>query len=148
MTNTPRQAAYPFTVRTLLSGAIASWITVLIFQLGAQRLLGGDAYLRYPGVYRSPEELQAHLPVALLGSFLSAVAVVGLYGLVVRRGGVGEGLRFGLLLSAFYFFGVILTLFAQLNVGSEMIFVGGGRWVRMMLSSAVLGAVAKPQTER
>ena len=147
MSSATRQNSYPLSPRTVLITSLAAWATMLAYQLVVPKLLGVDAHARYPAVFRSPEEFQARALIALVGTFLSTVATVLLYGHGVKTGGVAEGLRFGGLVCAFYFFGVTLTLFAQMNVGADMIVMGGGRWVvGMLLASMVIGALAKPRS--
>lgn len=139
-------SAYPLTPRVVLTTTIAAWATVVLYQLVAQRVLGVDLPGRYPEVFRSAAAFEGYAVFALLGSLLGTAALVLLYGRWRRTGGIGEALRFGLLISGFYFFGVTLTLYAQLNVGSEMLLLGGGRWVvGMLLGSVVIGALAKPR---
>lgn len=139
-------SSYPLPPRVVLTTTIATWATVVLYQLAAQRVLAVNLPGRYPEVFRSAATFDGYAIYAVVGSLLATAALVLLYGRWLRAGGIGEALRFGLLVSGFYFFGVSMTLYAQLNVGAEMLLLGGGRWViGMLLGSLVIGALAKPR---
>ena len=86
----------------------------LFFAIPAMRI----EFAKYPAVFRTGEAINAVMAVGVLGILLAIGAAATIFArLHPTRGGIGEGLRFGVLLALFQLGSFVLHNFMNLNIG-------------------------------
>jgi hypothetical protein len=101
---------------------------------------------RYPGVYRSNEAGQAYLPLMFGGLLIAIVAAAIVYAKGYEGGsGVGEGMRFGLLLGVFVILAFSSVNYATLNIGRKLAaMTAAAGFVEWLAIGTIIGLVYKP----
>jgi len=131
--------------RIVLAGVVA---TVAFFVSGflVFGLLISKYYAPYPGVYRSLEAVQAHIPIGIASTFLALLVLAAIYAKGYEGGaGVVEGARFGLLVGLFVVFAVVGDEYVTLNIGRRLaLAMAAGRLVDWTVVGMAIGLVYKP----
>jgi hypothetical protein len=76
---------------------------------------------KYPGVFRTKEEMTKVMPIGLFATFV-AILVAATFFVMIHPAGAGlaDGARFGLLLGLFVVCGFVLHNHVNLNVGLKL----------------------------
>ena len=87
-----------------LSSIIAVFIFVFIYELIIHGFLLNSIYRQTPSVWRTPEEMQANMPILMLFQLALAVVSTFIFSQWFKEGGTKNGLIFGL------YFGIIAAI--------------------------------------
>jgi hypothetical protein len=93
----------------LFLSAIAA--TIVYFLAGGLvfAVLGAGEYQRYPAVYRTTSDIQSHIPIGLVGTFVGILVLAVIFARGYQgRSGVAEGAVFGMLVGTFAVCGFVL----------------------------------------
>ncbi len=88
-----------------LSSIIAVFIFVFIYELIIHGFLLNSLYRQTPQVWRTPEEMQANMPILMLFQLAIALVASFIFSQLFKEGGTKNGIIFGL------YFGIIAALF-------------------------------------
>ncbi len=131
--------------RIVLAGVVG---TVVFFVSGylVFGLLIAKYYAPYPGVYRSAQAVQVHIPVGLASTFLAILVLAAIYAKGYEGGtGLVEGTCFGLLVGLFVVFAVVGDEYVTLNIGRRLaLAMAAGRLVEWVVVGMAIGLVYKP----
>jgi len=76
---------------------------------------------KYPGVYRSKEEINKVMPIGMIATLVAILVAAVIFAMMNHGGlGVAEGARFGALMSVFVVCGFILHNYVNLNIGLKL----------------------------
>lgn len=122
-------------VKRYAVSTIVGFIFIFIFDFIFHGVLLLPLYETTVNLWRSPEEMQAYFPVAILAQFLISAAVVFIFTRNYEGKGIVEGVRFGLMLGALFGVGqfsmvaympISFSLAGLWLVGTLLQFVGLG----------------------
>lgn len=91
-------------VSKYLSSIIAVFIFIFIYELIIHGFLFNSLYRQTPQVWRSPEEMQANMPILMLFQLALSVVASFIFSQLFKEGGTWNGLVFGL------YFGIIAAI--------------------------------------
>jgi hypothetical protein len=75
-------------------------------------------FLKYPAVYRDQNGQMSHMPIGMVGMFISMLALSVLYAYAYQGGsGFAHGARFGAIIGIFAIGAFVLHNFVNLNIG-------------------------------
>jgi hypothetical protein len=102
-----------------------------------------DEFAKYPAVYRSQAGQLSHMPVGMVGMFLSVIALTLIYARTSRDGsGLIEGAIFGVLTGVFAIGSFVLHNYVNMNIGIEITLQSSIVYlVQWTLVGAVIGMV-------
>src|SRR5437660_6740101 len=129
----------------LAAAAVAATILDAVYGFAVYGTLLAGEFGRYPGVYRSNEAGQAYLPL-MFGGLLIAIAVAAvIYAKGYEGGnGLGEGIRFGVLLGVFVVAAFAGVNYAVLNIGRRLaLYVAAAGFFEWVIAGTVIGVVYK-----
>jgi hypothetical protein len=131
--------------RIALAGIVGTIVYFLVGGLVFAKLIA-HYYAPYPGVYRSAEMVQTHIPIGLSSTFLAILVLAAIYALGYKGGaGWAEGFRFGLLIGIFYTSSVVGDEYVTLNIGRELaIAMALGRMSGWAIVGTTIGLVYRP----
>jgi len=132
-------------VRIFVAGLVGTVVYFLVGGLVFGKLIA-HYYAPYPGVYRSAEMVQQHIPIGLTSTFLGILLLAVIYA-VGYKGGAGwaEGFRFGLLIGLFFACSVVGDEYVTLNIGRELaIAMALGRIFGWVIVGTTIGLIYKP----
>jgi hypothetical protein len=103
-------------------------------------------FLKYPAVYRDQNGQMSHMPIGMLGMFLSMVALSVLYAYTYRGGpGLAAGARFGAIVGIFALGAFVLHNYVNLNVGLVLILQQCVMYfIQWTLVGIVIGLIYRP----
>ena len=132
-------------LRILLAGVVGTIVYFLVGGLVFGKLIA-KYYAPYPGVYRSAEMVQTHIPIGLTSTFLAVLLLAAIYAVGYKGGaGAAEGFRFGLLVGIFFACAVVGDEYVTLNIGRELaIAMALGRLTGWVIVGTTIGLVYKP----
>ena len=131
--------------KRLALAAVVTWIVDSIFGMVVWMGMLGDEMARNAGVFRTEQAMNAHLPLMLGGGLLAMFALVYIYSKGYEGGGIGEGLRFGLLLAIFVTGFVSLPIYASFNIDGRLGTLASlVSFVEMLVVGTVIGAMYRP----
>ena len=130
----------------LAIAAVAATIGDAVYGFLIYGTLMAPEFAKYPNVYRPADVSAQFLPYMFVGILVAMIAVSAIYAKGYEGGpGVGEGLRFGLLVGVFaacFFAGVS---YGTLNINKKLALMlaaaGFGEWT---LAGIIIGLVYKP----
>jgi hypothetical protein len=133
-------------VRIALAGIAGTIVYFLVGGLVFGKLIA-KYYAPYPGVYRSAEMVQQHIPIGLTSIFLAILLLAVIYAIGYKGGaGAAEGFRFGLLIGIFFACAVVGDEYVTLNIGRELaIAMALGRIFGWVIVGTTIGLVYKPK---
>lgn len=131
-------------------GLAALAATVAYFLLGG--LMFGalpqlrDEFRKYPGVYRTQENIKAVMPAGMAAMFLSILVLAVIYAMVYRSGsGIAQGTRFGVLVGLFAIGAFVLHNYVNLNIGVKITVQQSVAYlVEWTIVGLVIGLIYKP----
>lgn len=91
-------------VSKYLSSIIAVFIFVFIYELIIHGFLLNSTYRQTPQVWRTPEEMQANMPILMLFQLALSLVASFIFSQLFREGGTKNGLVFGL------YFGIVMAI--------------------------------------
>ena len=107
----------------LVLAALAAFVAYM----GAGALVFGlipslrSEFLKYPAVYRDQSGQMSHMPIGMIGIFISILSLAALYTLIYQGGsGLAEGARFGTLIGAFVIGAFTIHNYVNLNIGLKL----------------------------
>jgi hypothetical protein len=132
--------------RIFVSAIVA---TIAYFVVGGLvfAVMGPGEFSRYPAVFRTASDMQSHIPVGLIGTFLGILALTVIFarGCEGRRG-IAEGAVFGILVGVFAVCAFVLHNFVNLNIGLKLtIEQAGGFLFEWILVGIIIGGLYKPR---
>jgi hypothetical protein len=132
--------------RIALAGIAGTIVYFLVGGLVFGKLIA-KYYAPYPGVYRSAEMVQQHIPIGLTSIFLAILLLAVIYAIGYKGGaGAAEGFRFGLLIGIFFACAVVGDEYVTLNIGRELaIAMALGRIFGWVIVGTTIGLVYKPK---
>src|SRR5439155_24458632 len=101
-------------------------------------------YLENQSIWRPPGEMQSYFPWLLLGQVLQVFFVTLIFAKGYQNRGLGEGIRFGLLV-AFLFIGPALIQYATQPLPRKLIVGWVVGWlVQYLVAGVLLAAIYRP----
>ena len=139
--------------KRLALAAVVTWIVDSIYGMVVWMGMLGEEMARNPGVFRPEEAMNAYLPLMFGGGLLAMFALVYIYSKGYEGGGIGEGLRFGLVLAVFVTGFVSLPIYASFNIDGRLgTLASTASFVEMIVVGTVIGVmywpVARPAAAR
>ena len=132
-------------VTRIVLAAVAATVWDAVYGVVVYGMLLAPEFGRYPGVYRSNEAGMAFLPLMFGGIFVAIVVVAIMYAKGYERGGVVEGVRFGLLLGLFVAFAFSGVNYAVLNIGRKLaVMSAAAGFFEWLGVGTVIGLVYRP----
>jgi hypothetical protein len=120
-----------------LGGTVASFAVGLLMFWLVPGLIN-EAH-KYPGVFRSKEELYKVMPIALVTTFVSILIAAVIFAMMRHSGsGLTAGTHFGVLLGAFVVCAFVLHNYVNLNIGVKLAL---GQAVAYFLQWTIVGIV-------
>ena len=131
--------------RILLAGLVGTIVYFLVGGLVFGKLIA-KYYAPFPGVYRSAEMVQTHIPIGLTSTFLAILLLATIYAVGYKGdAGIREGFRFGVLVGIFFACAVVGDEYVTLNIGRELaVAMAVGRLVGWVIVGTTIGLVYKP----
>jgi len=131
--------------------ALAGFVAYFVFGTVAFTLPAMKAeYFRFPAVYRSSEGIQKVFPIGMAATLVAMVVLAIVYAKGYEGGnGVGEGLRFGVLIGTFSVCTFVFHNYVNLNIGLRLTLIQAvAYFLEWLLVGVVIGAVYKPAVSR
>jgi hypothetical protein len=103
-------------------------------------------FLKYPTVYRDQSGQMSHMPIGMIGMFLSMLALAVLDANAYQGGsGLGAGARFGITIGVFAIGAFVLHNFVNLNIGlAGTLQQCGMYFIEWTLVGIVIGLIYRP----
>jgi hypothetical protein len=101
---------------------------------------------KYPGIFRSQEEMKTVMPVGLIATFV-AILVAGVLFAMIHPGGSGamEGAHFGVLIGIFVVCAFVLHNYVNLKIGLKLALMQAvAYFVQWIIVGIVIGLIYKP----
>jgi len=126
--------------------AVVTWVADVIYGLVVWMGMLGPEMARHQGVFRTEAAMNAYMPLGFGGSLLAMFALALIYAKGYEGGkGLGEGLRFGLLLAIFMTGFVSVPIFVSFNIDGRLgLLASIASIVEMLFVGAVLGLSYRP----
>jgi hypothetical protein len=127
-----------------LGGTVASFaFGFLVFWLVPGLIKEGH---KYPAVFRPKEEMMKVMPIGLVATFLSILAVAIIFAMNHQvRPGTTEGARFGVLIGIFVVCAFVLHNYVNLNIGLKLALgQAAAYFVQWTIIGIVIGLIYKP----
>lgn len=83
-------------VKKLGIGIVASWVYIFVTDFVIHGMILKDLYKRTASLWRPDAEMQSMMPAMSAGQFLMAATFMFIFTKGYQKGGVSEGVRFGL----------------------------------------------------
>jgi hypothetical protein len=105
-----------------------------------------NEYLKYPNIYRSPEEIKSTMPLGMAFMFLAIVVLAVLYAMLYQGGsGIIEGARFGALIGVFAIGSFVVHNYVNLQIGIKLTVQQGiAYFVEWVIVGLVIGLIYRP----
>ena len=132
--------------KSLAIAAVAAWVVDSIYGFLVFGMALQSEFARYPGVFRSFNQVNSMLPL-MFGATLVGTLVVAYIFAKGHEGGSGlqEGLRFGIVFATFGLFMISIPNYVVLNYGRRLaLYSAVGAFIELMLMGVVLGLIYKP----
>ena len=132
--------------KSLAIAAVAAWVVDSIYGFLVFGLALQSEFAKYPGVFRSFNEVNSLLPL-MFGATLVGTLVVAYIFAKGHDGGSGlqEGLRFGIVFATFGLFAISIPNYVVLNYGRRIaLYSAVGSFIELVLMGVVLGLIYKP----
>ncbi len=128
----------------ITGAAIVGTIVYYIFGAIGGALLA-NAYRPYAGIFRSRDVIMGYLPYGMAGTLVAMFVAATIYAWGYKGGGIGAGLRFGVLLGIFVIFACVMHDYVIINVGRDVELVEAlGALVGWSLAGGAIGLVYRP----
>jgi len=88
-------------VKRLIMATLGVFVFILASDFVIHQLILGSTYHEFPSLWRSEEEMKSYMLYMLIGQFLIAKFFTLIFAKGYEGKGVGEGLRFGMLIGPF-----------------------------------------------
>lgn len=101
---------------------------------------------KYPGVYRSKEDINKVMPVGMVATLVAIFVAAVIFAMMNHAGpGVAEGARFGALLGVFAVCGFVLHNYVNLNIGLKLtLWQAVVYFIQWLIVGLVIGLIYKP----
>jgi hypothetical protein len=105
-----------------------------------------NEYLKYPNIYRSPEEIKSTMPLGMAFMFLAIVVLAVLYAMLYQGGsGIIEGARFGALIGVFAIGSFVVHNYVNLQIGIKLTVQQGiAYFAEWVIVGLVIGLIYRP----
>jgi len=132
--------------KRLAIAAVVTWVVDAIYGMVFWTGIMGSRMAQYPAVFRSQEAMNANLPLLLVGGLVAIFVMAYIYAKGYEGGsGIGEGLRYGVLLALLMTGFVSLPIYATFNIDAGLAMLASTlSFVEMMMIGVVLGVMYKP----
>ena len=132
--------------KRLALAAVVTWVADAIYGMVVWTGVVGPRMALYPAVFRSEEAMMATLPLMLVGGLVAIFAMAYIYAKGYEGGsGIGEGLRYGLVLAVLMTGFVSIPIYGTFNVEGGVAMVASiVSFVEMIMIGVVLGLMYKP----
>lgn len=130
--------------------AVVTWVVDAIYGLSVWMGMLGPEMARNAGVFRSEAAMNANMPLVFAGALLAMFVLVIIYAKGYEGGsGIGEGLRFGLLLALFMTGFVSIPIYGTFNIDARLgLLASVASFVEMLLVGTVIGVMYRPVAQR
>jgi hypothetical protein len=101
---------------------------------------------KYPGVYRTQEDMKSDIPFGMAAMFLSMVVLAVIYAMLYKGGsGLMEGARFGALIGIFSDCAFVVHNYINLNIGLKLTLQQAIAYpVEWIVTGIVIGLIYRP----
>jgi hypothetical protein len=126
--------------------AFVAWIVDGAYGFAVYGKALESEFARYPSVFRPMEAVTGNLPLMFAGSLIGMFAVAYIFAKGYEgRGGVQEGLRFGILVAVFLVGYVLVGNYAVMNIGRRIsAYMAAAGVVEWIIVGMTLGLVYAP----
>ena len=126
-------------------GATVAYFGCGFAMFGALPGMKGE-FMKYPGVYRSREDMMKVMPYNVAAILISIVVVVVLYAKIYPAGGsMVSGAYLGVLVAVFAVCTFVLHNYATLNIGPTLaLYEGITYFIQWVIVGAAIGLIYKP----
>ncbi len=130
----------------LIVAAVVATIVDAIYGILVYGMAFHELFAAYPAVYRAASETK-YMPILFSGIFVAMLAATFIYAKGVEKGsGIGEGIRFGILIAFVEVGYASIVGYAMTNIGKQ---VGASmaiaNFVEWVIAGAIIGMVYKPK---
>ncbi len=128
--------------------AVVAWIVDSIYGVVVWMMLLGGEFAKYPAVFRPESAMGVYMPLMFAGSLLGIAALTFIYAKGYEGGsGIGEGLRFGFVVSLFMVGCVSVSILASFNVPTRLALLASvASFFEFLLVGAAIGLAYHPVT--
>src|SRR5580700_9835047 len=126
-------------------GAFVAYFVIGGLAFGVVPLLRNE-FLKYPGVYRSQEEIKSIMPGGMAAMFVAMVVLAVIYAMLYRGGsGLAEGARFGTLVGIFAICSFVIHNYVNLNIGLKLTLQQSvAYFIEWLVVGIVIGLIYRP----
>lgn len=132
--------------KRLALAAVVTWVADAIYGMVVWMGMLGPRMAQYPAVFRAEAAVNANLPLMFAGSLVAMFVMTYIYAKGYDGGsGIGEGLRYGLLLALLMTGFVSIPIYVTFNIGGDIATLASiASFVEMLLIGVVIGVMYKP----
>src|ERR1700733_410674 len=101
---------------------------------------------KYPGIFRSQEEMKSVMPIGLVATFVAILVAAGIFAMMHPGGsGAMEGAHFGVLIGIFVICAFVLHNYVNLNIGLKLALLQTAAYfAQWVIVGIVIGLIYKP----
>jgi hypothetical protein len=126
--------------------ALVAWIVDSVYGYAVYGMALAGQFAQFPGVYRPMAAVNANLPLMFAGTLVAMFVAAYIFAKGYEgRGGLEEGLRFGVLLAVFLVGYVLIGEYATMNLGRRFsAYMAAAGVVEWILVGITMGLVYAP----
>jgi hypothetical protein len=130
----------------LALSAVAATLTFYVYGFLVNGMLIARSYAPYTMVYRQPDTIMRYMPLGLIGTLLTMLALALIFAKGYEGGdAVKEGLRFGVLIGVFATCVHVVDNYVTLNIGHRhALYLAIAAFVQWIIVCMVIALVFKP----
>jgi hypothetical protein len=131
----------------LAAAAVAATVWDAIYGFAVYGTLLAPEFAKYPNVYRPNDAGMAYLPLMFGGILVAMIVAAAIYAKGYEGGsGVGEGARFGFLLSVFVVCAFTGVNYATLNINKKItVMLAAAGFIEWLVAGIVIGLVYRAE---
>ena len=131
--------------KRLFPAILVTFIFIFLYEWGFHGVLLKPIYASTPELWRGQAMMQHFMPFLTAGQFISALFLGIIFSKGYENRGIGEGLRFGLLMGLFLSgYPLIKYAVAPISLNLALYWIAGGL-VEMAIAGMLLAAVCRPK---
>ena len=132
--------------KKFILASIAITIFVMAFDFLFHGMIMGETYQQTANLWRSQESMQGHMLWMILGQIIMSIGFVALFTKGFKRGGLIEGVIFGLLVATL-FIGANLIMYSVAPYSMSMVMSWIiGKVVQLVLAGIIVALIYRNKT--
>lgn len=130
----------------LVAAAVVATIVDAIYGFLVYGMAFHELFAAFPAVYRPPSDT-TYMPILFGGIFLAMLAATYIFAKGVEKGGgVGEGIRFGVVIALVEVGYASMVGFAMTNIGRRLgASMAVANFVEWVIAGSVIGTIYRPR---